>query len=124
MVLCVRRSANATAIPKLTVQADAAVAALAAAKDDKACVEIWRSIMANKRIAAELQLFSAAVQKRFGADAVRAMLRSKGGLIDAVSVPRHHRAALATVSRAVYLIKDGERAQVSRTSRTAADVRI
>jgi hypothetical protein len=105
-----QRTADATPIPKLTAPAEAAVAALAAAQDDKVRAEVWRSITANNLIAIELQLFSAAVQQRFGEDAVRAMLRSEGGLIDAVSVPRQHRTALATVSRAIYLIKDGERA--------------
>jgi hypothetical protein len=102
--------ADATPIPKLTVQGEAAVTALAAAPDQKARAELWTGITADKAIGAELQRFSAAVQQRFGADTVRAMLRAEGGPVAAASVSRQHQAALATVSQAVHTIKQGERA--------------
>ena len=47
----------------------------------------------DKTIGAEL--FSAAVQQRFGGDTVRAMLRSGGAQVEAASVPRQHQAAFA-----------------------------
>lgn len=102
--------ADATPIPKLTVQAEAAVAALAAAPDQKARAELWTDIAADKAIGAELRQFSDAVQRRLGDDTVRAMLRAEGRPVEAASVPRQHQAALAAVSRAVYTIKQGERA--------------
>jgi hypothetical protein len=56
-----------------------------------------------------------AVQQRFGDDAARAMLRSGGGLIAAASVPRQHRAALASVSRIMVALKEGEHASARQT---------
>jgi len=102
--------ADATPIPKLTVPAEAAVAALAAAPDQRARAELWTGITADKAIGAELQRFSAAVQQRFGDDTVRAMLRAEGRPVEAASVPRQHQASLAAVSRVVHTIKEGERA--------------
>jgi hypothetical protein len=43
----------------------------------------------------------------------RAMLRSEGGLVEAPSVARQHRAVLAGVSRTVHILKQGERADIS-----------
>ena len=40
--------------------------------------------------------------------AVRAMRRSGGGIVEAASVPRQHRAALAAVSHTVHTVKEGE----------------
>jgi hypothetical protein len=45
------------------------------------------------------------------------MLRSEGGLDEAPSVVRQHRAALAGVSRAVHTIKQGEHADISEVVR-------
>jgi len=100
--------ADATPIPKLTVRAEAAVAALAAAADAKARAALWTNITADKAIGAELQRFSAAVQQRFSDETVRAMLRTEGKLGEAAFVPRQHRAALARVSQTVHTIKQGE----------------
>ena len=55
--------------------------------------ELWRGITADQTIGPELRRFSAAVQQRFGDDTVRAMLRSRGGPVEAASVPRAHQAA-------------------------------
>ena len=107
-----QRTADATAIPKLTEHAEAAVAALATAADVKARADRWRRISANAAIAGELQRFSAAVQQRFGDDALRAMLRREGRSVDVASVPDQYRDALATVSRTVYALMAGEHAQL------------
>ena len=116
-----QRKADATPIPKLTARAEAAVATLAAAADEKARAELWRGITADQTIGPELRRFSAAVQQRFGDDTVRAMLRSRGGPVEAASVPRAHQAAFATVSRTVHTLRQGERADeppsVSRNAR-------
>ena len=92
----------------------AAVAALAAAPDEKARAELWTGITADKAIGAELQRFSDAVQRRFGDAAVRAMLRAEGRPVEAASVPRHHQAALAAVSRAVHTLQEGRLASANQ----------
>jgi len=74
---------------------------------------LWRGVTADPALGPELQHFSDAVQRRFGAETVRAMLRSEGGLVEAPSVPRKHRAVLAGVSRTVRTLKQGERADIS-----------
>jgi BID domain of Bartonella effector protein (Bep) len=103
-----QRQADATPIPKLSVRAEAAVVALAAAPDEKVRAELWGSITADTSIDAELRRFSAAVQQRFGDETVRAMLRAEGRAVEATSVPRQHQAALAAVSRTVHSLKQGE----------------
>ena len=110
-----QRKADATPIPKLTARAEAAVAALTAATDEKVRAELWHGITADKAVGVELERFSTAVQQRFGDDAVHAMLRNRGGLVAAASVPRQHHAALATVSRTMHTIKEGERASARQT---------
>jgi Ti-type conjugative transfer relaxase TraA len=105
-----RHKADATPIPKLTARAEAAVAALAATADDKARAELWRGITTDPAIGPELRRFSTAVPQRFGDDTVRAMLRSRGGPVEAASVPRAHRPALSSVSRTVHMLRQGERA--------------
>jgi len=73
-----QRKADATPIPKLSEQAQASVATLATATDEKAQVALWRGLISDKTIDAEPRQFTAAVQQRFGDDTVRAMLRSGG----------------------------------------------
>jgi hypothetical protein len=108
-----QRKADAIPIPRLSERAEAAVATLVAATDDKARAVLWRSVTADPALGPELQHFSDAVQRRFGAETVRAMLRSEGGLVEAPSVARQHRAVLAGVSRTVHTLKQGERADIS-----------
>jgi hypothetical protein len=62
------------------VRAEAAVATLAAEPDQKVQATLWRGMTADKASGAELERFSAAVQRVDGGDAVRAMRRSGGGL--------------------------------------------
>lgn len=110
--------ADATSIPKFSDRAEAAVAALAVAPDQKARAELWIGITADKAIGAELRRFSDAVQRRFGDETVRAMLRAEGRPVEAASVPRQHQAAFAMVSRSTHALKQGERAS-ARQSETA-----
>jgi AAA domain/BID domain of Bartonella effector protein (Bep) len=110
-----RHKADATPIPKLTAQAEAAVATLTAAADEKARAELWRGITADQAIGPELRRFSAAVQQRFGDEVVRAMLRSRGGPVEAASAPGAHQAAFATVSQTVHTLKAGEHASARQT---------
>jgi hypothetical protein len=110
-----QRQADATPIPKLSERTQAAVARLAAATDEKAQAALWRSMTSDEAIGAELPQFLAAVQQRFGSDIVRAMLRSRGAQVEAVSVPRQHQAAFATVSRIVQTLKEGEYANARQS---------
>jgi len=103
-----QRKADAVPIPKLSERAEAAVATIAAATGDKARAELWRSVTADPALGPELQRFSDAVRQRFGDETVRAMLRSQGGLAEAPSVVREHRAALTAASRTVHTLKQGE----------------
>jgi BID domain of Bartonella effector protein (Bep) len=103
-----QRQADATPIPKLSERAQNAVAVLATATDYKARAKLRLDITTDKTIGAELRQFSTAVQQRFGDDTVRAMLRSGGGSVEALSAPPQHRAAPAAVSRTVHTLKEGE----------------
>jgi hypothetical protein len=114
----VQRQADATPIPQLSKRAQATVDALTTATDDKARAAQWCSMTTDQAVGAELRQFSAAVQQRFGEDAVRAMLRSRGGTVAAASVPRQYQGALAAVSRTVHILKEGEHAS-ARQAETA-----
>ena len=100
---------------------------MGSATDEKAQVALWRGMTTDKAIGVELQRSSAAVQQRFGDDAVRATLRTGGGMVEAASVPLQHRAALAAVSRTVHTLKEGEHASAlpgrSRAAHPAAVAR-
>jgi hypothetical protein len=82
-----QRKADAVPIPKLSERAEAAVAALAVAPDDKARAALWRSATAVMALGPELRRFSDAVQQRLGEETV-----------------------LAAVSRTVHILKKAERA--------------
>jgi hypothetical protein len=112
-----QHNADAIPIPKLSERAEAAVATLAAARGEKAQAALWRSVTADPALGTELRHFSDAVQRRFGDETVRAMLRSEGGLAEAPSVPREHRAALAGVSQSVRTLKQGQYADISEDVR-------
>jgi hypothetical protein len=63
---------------------------------------------ADKASGAELRAILCRRAARCGDDAVRAMRRSGGGIVEAASAPRQHRAALAAVSCTVHTIQEGE----------------
>jgi Ti-type conjugative transfer relaxase TraA len=109
-----QHQADATPIPKLTAQAEEVAAALAGAKNTRARSAIWRAVLEDRAISAELQRFSDAVQERLGEKAVRTMLRG-ASLVDAASVPAVHRTKLATVCRTVRALGDGGLASKSQT---------
>ncbi len=100
--------ADAVGVPKLGRRAEAAITALAAAPDDKARAAAWRGISEDQVVGGEVERFREAVRQRFGDDAVRAMMRSHGGPIEAASVRPEHRAALRAVSRTVHVLEEGE----------------
>jgi len=109
--------ADATGIPKLSERAQVAIDAASAAKTDKERAEAWKATTSDKAVAGELTAFAAAMEKRFGADGVRAMVRAdqpgakafEGG----ASVAPAERQAAAEAGRATSIIKSGERALAS-----------
>jgi len=107
-----QRQADAAGVPKLSARAESAVTALAAAPDDKARAAAWRGISEDQVVIGEVERFREAVRQRFGGEAVRAMLRSRGGPIEAASVRPEHRAALRAVSRTVHVLNEGELARM------------
>jgi hypothetical protein len=109
--------ADATPIPKLSERAEAAIAALATAPDEKTRATLWRGLTTDQTLGPELQRFSDAVRQRFGDEIVRAMMRSQGEPTEAPSVLRPYQAALAGVSRAVHTLKQVEFAAISEDRR-------
>lgn len=110
-------AADATGIPRLSGSAQVALGVVAAAKDDAGRVEAWETVRNDEPVASEISAFSAAVEKRFGQDGVRAMIRAEQSGVglsegDAL-VSTEHRAAAAEVARTVVTIKVGEGAAES-----------
>jgi len=111
-------SADATGVPKLSGRAQAALAAMAAAKEDAGRAEAWNAAQNDTEVAGELSVFAAAVEKRFGEDGMRAMIRAQqpgakpyeGG----PSVSSEDKGALVEVGRAVSTLRAGEGASASQ----------
>jgi Ti-type conjugative transfer relaxase TraA len=105
--------ADASGVPRPSERAQAAVDAASAAKTDKERAEVWKAATSDKAVAGELRAFAAAMEKRFGADGVRAMVRAdqpgakafEGG----TSVAPAERQAAAEAGRAMAAVKRGER---------------
>jgi hypothetical protein len=109
-----QRKADATPIPKLSERAEAAVAALAAATDEKVRAALWRGVMADKAINAELRQFSAAVQRRFG-ETPYVPCGAAADWSKRRPMPREHRVALAAISRTVHTLQEGRFASANQT---------
>ena len=94
-----------------------AIDAASAAKTDRERAEAWKAATSDKAVAGELTAFAAAMEKRFGADGVRAMIRSEQAGAKAfdggASVATADRQAVAEAGRATSIIKSGERALAS-----------
>ncbi len=116
-----QRKADATGIPRLSAAAEAAIGAVAVAKDDHTKGEAWRAVQADKVVAGELRAFGAAVEQRFGEEGVRAMLRAGGrpGAVMAASVGPEQRQALDRVAGLTAALKAGERARASLAQQEA-----
>jgi len=116
-----QRAADATGIPRLSPAAEAALGAVASAGDAQVRDQTWRAVQADKPVAAELGRFGAAVERRFGAEGVRAMLRAEGraGAVTSASVAPEQRPALDRVAQLTAMLKQGERAAATVTQREA-----
>jgi len=109
-----QRRADAVAIPSLSIRANEAVTALAAAPDDRTRAALWRGIAADQGfggVGEELGRFQVAVRQRFGDDVVRAMRRGQGESIEATSVGLEHRPTLSVVSRIVHVLGEAKLAR-------------
>ena len=117
-----QRKADAIPVPGLSPRAEAGVAAIAAAPDERVRADLWRAFTADKALAAEVDGLMTAVRQRFGDDMIRAMHRADGGPVEVPSVPRQHRGALNAISRTVHALREGERASArqAETQRLAA----
>ena len=89
-----------TGIPRLSAAAEAAIATLRAAGEETARGEAWRAVRRDQPVTAELAAFAAAVERRFGEEGVRQMLRAGGrpGAVTAASVTPEQQAALDQVA--------------------------
>lgn len=120
-----QRAADATGIPRLSAAAEAAVSAMAVAKDETVRAAAWRAMQAHTQVAGELQAFRVAVEQRFGEEGVRAMLRVEGrpGAVAAASVMPEQRPALDKVAGLTTALKTGERAGAAAAQREAESER-
>ncbi len=116
-----QHAADAAGIPRLSHAAEAALGAVATAGDEQVRGAAWRAVQADKPVAAELERFGAAVERRFGADSVRAMLRAEGrtGAVTLASVTPEQRPALDRVAQLTATLKQGERAGAGLAQREA-----
>lgn len=99
-------------MPRLSADAEAALVALRSAPDETVRGKVWQAVEKSGAIAAELDAFRAAVERRFGAEGVREMLRAGGraGVVSASSVGAGQRAALDQVAERISTLWSGEKA--------------
>src|SRR5271165_2415886 len=104
-------AADAVGIPRLSARAGAAIGAVTAANDDAARRMAWNAAQGEPDIRAELVAFRAAVEQRFGAETVRAMLRAEGRA-GAVHLPgmAYEQRAVDQVALVIAGLRQGERA--------------
>ncbi len=116
-----QRAADAAGIPRLSPVAEVALGAVAAAGTEQVRGEAWRAAQADTPVAAELERFGAAVERRFGAEGVRAMLRAEGraGAVTSASVAPEQRPALDQVAQLTATLKQGERTGAGLAQREA-----
>jgi hypothetical protein len=116
-----QRAADATGISRLSARAGAAIGTIAAAPDDRARGEAWQVVQTDQRVAGELHRFAAAVERRFGEEGIRAMLRAGGrsGTLTAPSVAPAQQRTLDQVAGLTATLKAGERAGAAAARRQA-----
>ena len=107
-----QRAADRTGVPRLSPDAEAALAALRLAPDEAARGTLWQQVENSGVIAAELSAFRGTVERRFGVEGVREMLRSEGraGAVTPPSVAAGQRVALDQVAERVSTLWSGEKA--------------
>ena len=112
-----RRAADATGVPRLSGRARAAVEALGAAGDEGGRAAAWAALRADGGVAGELDGFVGAVERRFGAEGVRALAR--GGGLEGARVGEAERGALGEVGRVVRAVHEARLAASAEAQRLA-----
>ncbi len=123
--LAQKNAADATGIPRLSAAAEAAIGGMAATQDGRERATAWRAVQADDPLAGELRAFGEAVERRFRAEAVRAMQRSEGraGVVADPSVAPDQQAMLDRVATLTPGLKAGERAAAAITQHEAEAAR-
>ena len=116
-----RRAADATGVPRLSGRARAAVEALGAAGDGGGRAAAWAALRADGGVAGELDGFVRAVERRFGAEGVRALARGSG--LEGARVGEAERVALAEVGRVVRAVHEARLAASAEAQRLAVGQR-
>ena len=106
-----QRAADAVAIPNLSGRAQAAVDAITTARGRDEQAAAFEHARADKDTREELKTFAAAMERRFGEDGARAILRAeaKPGAYTAPSVAREDQARLDRAAKTLHAVKIGER---------------
>ena len=116
-----QRRADAVPIPALSERALAALQAIGSAHGQTAQAEAYEALRADRDLHREVRAFTAAVERRFGADGVRAITRAEGqaGVFRSRSVAPQHQDALDRAARALHSVKLGERMTATREAERA-----
>ena len=116
-----QRRADAVTIPALSERALAALQAIGSAHGQTAQAEAYEALRADRDLHREVCAFTAAVERRFGADGVRAITRAEGqaGVFRSRSVAPQHQDALDRAARALHSVKLGERMTATREAERA-----
>lgn len=103
-----QRAADAVVVPSLSERAQNALEAIAGARGRDAQAAAYEAARADKETREELKAFATAMQRRFGEDGVRAMLRAEGPY-NAPSVPTENHGVLDRAAKTLRTIRVGER---------------
>lgn len=83
---------------------------------------MWKAVRADRHLAGELDEFMRAVERRFGAEGLRALDRS--GMIEGARVEQDERVALTEIGRTVQAVRRSERAASTETRWLTASQRV
>lgn len=118
-----QHDADDTPVPRLSDQAQNMLGVLASASNEAERSEAWRKILNDGDTRREVTAFMAAVEGRFGADGVRAMVRASetGQTFQSPTIPAGAHAAAQGVAHAVGTVKAGEQAVAAATRMEARE---
>ena len=100
-----KRAAEATGVPRLSARVEAALAGVAAAKDVEGRAEAWKALQGDDKLAGEVKGFMGAVERRFGAEGMRAFNRH--GVFPGAKVAPGEEGALRQLGRHVQAATEG-----------------
>ena len=117
-----QQAAEATGVPRLSGRVEAALAGIAAAKDVDGRAEAWKALQSDQKLAGEVKGFMGAVERRFGAEGVRAFNRL--GVFPGAKAAPGEEGALRQLGRHVQAATEGGRAAQSLTPRLGIGARL